>query len=383
MRRLILFVCALALLSAPRTSAQQLLPDHFGTWTAERPSVVIWPRNSSWPLDLRKGDLDLQERDDEQVLAESGVVGVEERLYKKGGLEFEVRLYQLRDPSSAYELYTFYLDPAMTPAHVGQSSASNEDGVEILVGKFAIRSSSPKGVSPDDLRSLVAALQPKADQAPLPPIPGYLPVNGRIPGTERYALGPAGFRAALGSLDRAALSPLASAVGFDAGAEAIFARYRKGSGDAVVLLLEYPTPQLAGRFQKHIEQALTSLQQPNESAIRRKGSVLSLVLRPSSHDYAEALLEDVRYETQVTWNESSTTLTDPPWPVMIVNTIVGTGVFMVAAIVFGLAFGGVRVFTKILLPGKVFDRPQQMEILQLGIGSKPIDSRDFYSGVGR
>ena len=46
---------------------------------------------------------------------------------------------------------------------------------------------------------------------------------------------------------------------------------------------------------------------------------------------------------------------------------------MVAAVVLGIAFGGVRVLTKRFFPGKVFDRPEQIEVLQLGISGKKID----------
>ena len=51
---------------------------------------------------------------------------------------------------------------------------------------------------------------------------------------------------------------------------------------------------------------------------------------------------------------------------------------MVVAVVMGVAFGGVRVITKRFFPGKVFDRPEQMEVLQLGFSGKPIDPRDLY-----
>ena len=33
---------------------------------------------------------------------------------------------------------------------------------------------------------------------------------------------------------------------------------------------------------------------------------------------------------------------------------------------------------KIFLPNKIFDREKQIEILQLGISSKPIKAKDFY-----
>jgi hypothetical protein len=51
---------------------------------------------------------------------------------------------------------------------------------------------------------------------------------------------------------------------------------------------------------------------------------------------------------------------------------------MVTAVVLGIAFGGVRVVTKIFFPGKVFDRPERLEILQLGLSGKKIDPSDFY-----
>jgi len=46
--------------------------------------------------------------------------------------------------------------------------------------------------------------------------------------------------------------------------------------------------------------------------------------------------------------------------------------------VLGVAFGGVRLLTKIFFPGKVFDRQSSNGVLQLGLASKPINSDDFY-----
>jgi predicted small integral membrane protein len=66
---------------------------------------------------------------------------------------------------------------------------------------------------------------------------------------------------------------------------------------------------------------------------------------------------------------------------MIVGTIIGTGVICLFALVSGLAFGGVRLVVKRALPDKVFDRSDQLQILQLGLSSKPINAEDFY-GIG-
>jgi hypothetical protein len=103
-----------------------------------------------------------------------------------------------------------------------------------------------------------------------------------------------------------------------------------------------------------------------------------MVIAPSSPAYTESLRGAVNYETQVTWNEASQTATDPPWAVVLYRIFVGTGVFMVMALAFGVAFGGFRIFIKKILPGKVFDRPEQMEVLQLGLSGNKIDTRDLY-----
>jgi hypothetical protein len=51
---------------------------------------------------------------------------------------------------------------------------------------------------------------------------------------------------------------------------------------------------------------------------------------------------------------------------------------MGVATALGIAFGGVRVITKRLFPGKVFDRPEDIEVIQLGLSGKKIDASDMY-----
>jgi hypothetical protein len=158
----------------------------------------------------------------------------------------------------------------------------------------------------------------------------------------------------------------------------MFAQYQNKGDAAVVLLIDYPTPQLAGLHWKHLEQALPPSAKSDGTSIERKGTLLAIVLAPSSPGYAARVRDAVNYETQVTWNEPTHTITDPPITTVLAKIIIATGVFMLVAIVFGVAFGGVRVLMKSLFPGKVFDRPEQMDVLQLGLSGKRINSRDFY-----
>ena len=231
----------------------------------------------------------------------------------------------------------------------------------------------------DDLGALVKAVDPQSEKSPLPPLRTYLPITGRVVGTERYALGPEALEVALHGLGIADTDGLVKAAGFTSSAEAMVARYSDpGKGSGILLLLEYPTPQLAEQHIHHLDEVLPAAAKQAGTVIERKGSLLSMVLAPSSVEYAKSLSEAANYETQVTWNEASQAATDPPITSTLVKIIMGTGVFMVAAVVLGIAFGGVRVVTKRFFPGKVFDRPNQMEVLQLGLSGKRIDPSDFY-----
>jgi hypothetical protein len=309
---------------------------------------------------------------------EAGLTDCMKRTYSDGRNEISVVLGEFRDPSGAYEAYTAALHPGMKPSSLGSLSAIGKSQLLAQIGNLVMSLYDPRNISDPDLRSLVVLLREHADKTPLPPVRTYLPESGLVDGTQRYALGPIGFQNAMAALQQTAVASLPGQVGFASGAEAMLAQYRAGKEEAVLLLLDYPTPQLAEQHLRHLELALPQSALEAGTPIERKGSLLAIVLSPSSEKYAKSLRNAVNYETQVTWNEPSATATDPPWTSVIAQIFIGTGVFMVAAVVLGIAFGGLRVVTKIFFPGKVFDRPERMEILQLGLSGKRIDPSDFY-----
>jgi hypothetical protein len=358
------------LLLAPALRADTVLPPHFGKWTAS--NAVQSPAIPANAKDL---------------LTESGLESAETRPYSNGNAAITVTTYRLHDSSGAYEAYTFFQEPKIgcgLPApHVLMTCMMPADDPSRkrraeLVGNIVILIDNPDSLSPNDLDALSKQINAKADKTPPPPIPNYLPTRDRIAGTEKYALGPSAFRAALATFSRPEYRALADVAGFASGAEAMFAEYQNKGDAAVVLLIDYPTPQLAGLHWKHLEQALPPSAKSDGTSIERKGTLLAIVLTPSSSPYAAHVRNAVNYETQVTWNEPTHTITDPPITTVLAKIIIATGVFMLVAIVFGVAFGGVRVLMKSLFPGKVFDRPEQMDVLQLGLSSKRINSRDFY-----
>jgi hypothetical protein len=346
-----------------------LFPERFGRWAA-----------SSAPVKVQGGpDTANEMKAYNDALVEAGLTaGAMERTYSDGRNEIRLVLGKFRDPSGAYEAYTAELQPGMKPSSLGSLSAVGKSQLLAQIGNLMMGLDDPRSVSDPDLQSLVLLLREHADKTPLPPVRAYLPESGLVDGTQRYALGPIGFQNAVAALQQPEVASLSGRVGFASGAEVMMARYRAGKEGAVLLLLDYPTPQLAVYHQKHLELGLTEISKLEETPIERRGSLLMMVLAPSSPRYAEKLRNSVNYETQVTWNEPTHTITDPPWTSVIAKIFIGTGIFMVTAVVLGIAFGGVRVATKIFFPGKVFDRPERMEILQLGLSGKKIDPSDFY-----
>jgi hypothetical protein len=350
------------LLLAPSLHAQSILPARFGSWTANSSAKPAEPSAEA-----------------QGVFTEATLEGTEGRSYSNSSATVPVTLYRFHDSSGAYEGYTYLLGPqaAATSAPGGNANAASQRRAT-RIGNFVLVVDNASALPQSDQDLLSKLLGSKADKTPPPPIPYYLPDGDRVAHTDLYSLGPAAFRAALANLGRPEYAVITESAGFNSGAEAMFARYRTSRDEAVLLLIEYPTPQLAGLHWKHLEQALPATAKQHGASIERKGSLLAIVLSPSSAAYASRVRESVNYETQVTWNEPTHTITDPPITSMLVKIITATGAFMLVAIVFGVAFGGVRVLMKKFFPGKVFDRPEQMDVLQLGLSSKRINSRDFY-----
>jgi hypothetical protein len=365
MRKLyFILVLFLVLTAGPQLSAQTplVLPDHFAKWSK---NPAVGDIKTFPPSEYFK------------IWQEAGFAPVELAEYDSGSAKLIATLEKYRDPTSAYEVYTAYLNPSMHPTVLNRTSAVDGDRMLVLLGSFILEVSPVQAISATDLATFVNAVGAHADPTPLPPIRRYLP-KGFLDGTQKYAQGPNGFLHAFSALKRDEFAGLANEAGFASGAEAIVAEYRSGTDSAGLLLIEYPTPQLAEQHLKHLEQALPSAAKLAGTTIERKGSLLSMVLRPSSAAFGETLRGGLNYETEVTWNEPHQTISDPPMLTVVGKIIIITMVFMVVTVVLGVAFGGVRVLAKTFFPGRFFDRPEQMDVLQLGLSGKRIDSRDFY-----
>lgn len=272
------------LLGAAKLPAQQSLPERFGGWSATSQAAPA--------AELQGGA---------EIWKEAGLVGAVSRTYAGNGHELKLTLYTMRDPSRAFAVYTWLREPRMTDSDLAAFAAVGPDRALLLSGRVVVDASGTKAAAAGDLRALVELLERTADRTPLPPIEAYLPEKGKMAGTERYAVGPAGFRAAMEAAGQPQLAPLGEKAGFAFDAEAMVARYRTGAETVTLLLLEYPTQQLAGKHQKHIESTLAAIAGGTTSTVRRTGSLLAVVLPPAGTAAGQkALLDGVRHKTNVT-----------------------------------------------------------------------------------
>jgi len=349
-----IFLASFARASPAAVDLQDAFPDHIGRWSGSSPTV--------------KQKISEEDAD---IYREAGFDDAHAKQYSSDGHSLTLSIHSFRDPTAAYQAFTFRRFREMQGGTFTDTSAVQDDRALLLVGNFVVAVNGLTAqTAAADLKELQTRLRRHADATPLPPIRTYLPVKDRVAGSDLYAAGPVAFRSALALLGHPDYSPLAQDADLASGAEAVAARYRNASGEGVLLLIEYPTPQLAEQQLHHLELALAQKLKNSGVAVERKASLLSIVLGSTNPAFAKTLRNNVNYETSITWNEPVFTVTEPPIVSTMVEIFLGTGVLLLVAIVLGVAFGGVRIATKALFPGKVFDRPEQIEILQLRLSDK-------------
>jgi hypothetical protein len=339
------------------------------------------------------------------VMREYGITSAERRSFANGPKTATVTLYNMTDPSAAYGAFTFLRDPQMSPllqtyqlpqnptpvelhgvpSSTVPYSAGSHERAYLVIGNFLLDvSATETRPSDSDLGALAAALAPRADSRPFPKIADFLPTEGLVKGSEQYMLGPK----AMAEVFSGAGTGQTDWIGFDKSAEAIVARYHlKGQekGEVATLLIAmYPTQQIAADEYAGLNKWFALNGDTGSANGRpvvfgtRSSALLAILAGAGSRESANSLLSQVHYVSEVTWNEGSTSFTDPSISTIVVNAILNTGSIMMLAIAAGMGFGGFRLFVKFLLPGRVFDRRENVEILQLGISSKPINANDFY-----
>jgi hypothetical protein len=371
MRLTICFVVSVLLLTALPASAQSALPASFAGWSGS-PAAGLAP-----PI-YHNGDKTTQFVVDAQVAAqqEYGFVSGEHADYTRGSDALAVNLYQMKDPSGAYGLYSYLRTTDMPAAGVAEHSSMSHERALVLVGNLVLEiqgKNVPKANA--DLKALAAAVAPRSESGLLPTLQQHIPTNGFVDRTDKYVLGPA-------TLNQ--VFPLASGdwLGFSQGAEAETAKYRVNGRELDLVIADFPTPQAASKKLAELQKRF-NVNGSNAAGnlkplyARRALTLVAIVSGAATMKEADAILDQLESGTEITWNEPTFQFKEPGIGVMIVGAIMGTGAICLFAIIAGLAFGGFRLVVK-RVTNKVFDRPDQVQVLQLGLSSKPINAEDFY-----
>src|SRR5205085_6021962 len=105
-------------------------------------------------------------------------------------------------------------------------------------------------MSAAELRGLAAALpRPSGSAANLPALPQYLPRQSYVKNSAKYVMGPL-------ALARIGAPIPAQLVNFESGGELVLGDYTTDRGNAQLVLISYPTPQIAGERERAINSAI-------------------------------------------------------------------------------------------------------------------------------
>jgi hypothetical protein len=356
-----LIMCAALASNAYAADASPLLPKEFAGWAKTSSNTSSDPAAA--------------DPTQSALLKEAGFKGLETAEYTRPGRKMTVKAARFADASGAYGAFTLYKEPEMTTLDMGGKpgeslGASLNDRVLFYRSNVLVQVQLDRitAMTAGELREL-ASLLPEA-QGPaknLPILPTYLPKQSYVKNSAKYVIGPVG-------LARAGSPIPEQVVGFDQGAEVVIGKYNTSGGTATLMLISYPTPAIAGERLRRIgalnenppANSNPELASPFEA--KRTGPMVVLTAGRIPSSEAKSLLASVNYDADVTWNEN--TYFDQRNNVggFLVNLIVLIGILILLALGFGVAFGGLRLLLKKWFPGKVLDRSEDIDIIQLRIG---------------
>jgi hypothetical protein len=347
-RVLIIFVssfCLAAVALAADTDA--VLPKSFAGWTQSGPAQVS--------TDPAKADSAYP-----SVLKEYGFANSQTVTYTRDdGRKLTIKLARFNDATGAYGAFTFYRQPAMKSEEIGTMAASANERIlffrsNILVDASFDRLTEMSASELRELAGMLPSLKGSADN--LPTLPQYLPRKDAIDNSAKYILGPQTLLAVKAPLN-------AEEIDFSHEPEVLLQQYTSPDGPLTLTLIDYPTPQIAGERLR----ALQAAQQgnPNPALARRTGPILDVVSGATRSSDAKTLLNSVNYEAEVTWNEATSVSKRDNIGNLIVGVFALIGIILLISLIFGVFFGGIRIVMKKIYPNRVFDRPEDVEIIQL------------------
>ena len=343
---------------------------------AATPASILPPQFAGWHISgstHASKDPAVADSVNAALLKEYGLTDFESGTYtREDGRKIALKAIRFADASGAYGAFTYYKMPQMLKESVPDQGASLNERVLFYRGNILVDAVFEKlsAMSAAELRELSEALpRPAGNTRNLPSLPAYLPKSGYVKNTAKYVVGPVG-------LEKLSAPLSAQLVDFNASAEVALGTYQTADGVATLMLIAYPTPQLAAEHLRRIDAANQPNPQPQPGTPiviagpmfdKRTGPMLVIATGTISQGEARALLSAVNYEADVTWNENTYQGKKNNLGNLLLNVFLLCGILIVFAGVAGLAFGGIRIFFNHILPERVLHREKATDFISLNL----------------
>ncbi len=369
-------VSAQAVQPAPQPAAahsEAILPSAFAGWEIGPDAKTSYDPKIADPADPA-------------VMNEYGFKDFQSATYSRNQRKITVRAARFADASGAYGAFTFYREPRMQPEKIGDAAASANNRIlfsrynillDVVIEKIT-------AMSATDLRELAENLpRPAAEAVTLPSLTNYLPAREAISNSAKYIMGPI-------VLEKLHAPLRFSLVDFSSGSEVALQDYSTSLGNATLMVISYPTPQIAAAHLKTIEDwrstaasqtaRSTSSTSPavpglapapvtltGEFQVKRSGPLVVVAAGQMSAREAKSLLGAVHYDADVTWHEDAHLGPQDNVGKFLIALISLVAVIIFVTLVAGVAFGGIRILARKFFPERVFDKPENVEFIRLNL----------------
>jgi hypothetical protein len=326
------------------------------------------------------------------ALSEFGFTDYEQATYERSGRKLHIKAARFSNATGSYGAFTLFTQPDMIAEQIGDGALVSNGHIlfykaDVLVDAVFEK---PTVMSAAELRALSDSLQTvSGGAASLPEPVKYLPSQSYLPGSSRYAVGPATFS----RMD--SVLPV-NIAGFDKSAEVATGDYRTGSGIARLMILSYPTPQIAMQHFRTLLDWLSTVKNPaldpqqenarleearkpsfqgtltlplntgSEVTFRRSGPLVILVSGSISKSEAISLVQSVNYDADVRMLQP-TPVTASALSRLIVGCFVLVAMIIAVFLVLGLFVGGTPFLLRRLFPNREFKHTQDIEIIKLNL----------------
>ncbi|MFL6386954.1 MAG: DUF6599 family protein [Terriglobales bacterium] len=348
-----LYLLSIALLLATVASAQSKspagpLPQTFNGWRIDGGSV----KASKDPASADPTDA--------PVLKEYGFTDVESATYSRNDRKMQIKAARFSDATGAFGAFTYYVQPQMQVEKIGERGASSNTRILFFKGNILIDASVEhlSAMSGADLRSLADALpRLTSENGKLPTLPANLPSQSLMRNSSRYVIGPE-------ALARLGVPIPAQLIDFSKSPEVAIGKYRTSQGEASVTLVGYPTPQIARERMDAMQAAGLS---GGPFYFKRTGPYVVAVSGNIPADEAQSLLASVNYDADVMPLQPTKPKPSEDSAGFVFALVMLCVITVLAALVFGFVFGGVRILANKMFPNRVFSRPESVEIIRLDL----------------